>query len=406
MQLILKNVGIIESADIQLNGLTVIAGNNDTGKSTIGKIAFSLTKAYENFEIDSEKEKNRIIRSGFREAYMLTRSSTSFLGKPTLRKFFDSILHGDGEVPINIPKIIEDGKNIINSEVANIETKTRIIDLFNRLELIYKKEMAKIEKIVHALSEILDSEFKSQIKNLESENAEIEVYDGENKIIRVIIKANDTRVELEDKIFPFESSTFIETPFVLQYKDVFEIEDTYHIEDLLAKLSNSAIYNEKEESFISNIIKGKFYFNEKEEVFEFKKRINEKWVTLNLQNVASGIKNFGLLQLLEKSGEFDKNNLLVIDEPEVHLHPDWQVEYAKVLISLIKRGVRILITSHSPYLIEALNKYSEKEELGSKTNFYLAEKQQNGKTIILDKTEEKDIIFERLSKPFERLIFE
>jgi len=259
---------------------------------------------------------------------------------------------------------------------------------------------------VHALSEILDSEFKSQIKNLESENAEIEVYDGENKIIRVIIKANDTSVELEDKIFPFESSTFIETPFVLQYKDVFEIEDTYHIEDLLAKLSNSAIYNEKEESFISNIIKGKFYFNEKEEVFEFKKRINEKWVTLNLQNVASGIKNFGLLQLLEKSGEFDKNNLLVIDEPEVHLHPDWQVEYAKVLISLIKRGVRILITSHSPYLIEALNKYSEKEELGSKTNFYLAEKQQNGKTIILDKTEEKDIIFERLSKPFERLIFE
>lgn len=37
MILSLKNIGKVESAKVELNGITVIAGENDTGKSTIGK---------------------------------------------------------------------------------------------------------------------------------------------------------------------------------------------------------------------------------------------------------------------------------------------------------------------------------------------------------------------------------
>ena len=33
----LTNVGILQEADIMLNGLTVISGLNNTGKSTVGK---------------------------------------------------------------------------------------------------------------------------------------------------------------------------------------------------------------------------------------------------------------------------------------------------------------------------------------------------------------------------------
>ena len=36
MHLSVKNIGKLSEADIDLNGITVIAGENDTGKSTIG----------------------------------------------------------------------------------------------------------------------------------------------------------------------------------------------------------------------------------------------------------------------------------------------------------------------------------------------------------------------------------
>ena len=44
MKLKLNNIGIIDKADIKLDGLTVIAGENDSGKSTVGKVLYALIK--------------------------------------------------------------------------------------------------------------------------------------------------------------------------------------------------------------------------------------------------------------------------------------------------------------------------------------------------------------------------
>ena len=50
MKLRIRNVAKIEEADLELNGITIIAGNNNTGKSTIGKIVFSLFNSLVNLE--------------------------------------------------------------------------------------------------------------------------------------------------------------------------------------------------------------------------------------------------------------------------------------------------------------------------------------------------------------------
>lgn len=49
MKLKLKNVGKIKEADIELSGLTLIAGPNDSGKSTVGKVSFALVKSIANY---------------------------------------------------------------------------------------------------------------------------------------------------------------------------------------------------------------------------------------------------------------------------------------------------------------------------------------------------------------------
>jgi len=54
MTLELKNIGMIKEANVKIDGLTVIAGENDTGKSTLGKVLYALirTATIENNDRD------------------------------------------------------------------------------------------------------------------------------------------------------------------------------------------------------------------------------------------------------------------------------------------------------------------------------------------------------------------
>ena len=46
--------------------------------------------------------------------------------------------------------------------------------------------------------------------------------------------------------------------------------------------------------------------------------------------------------------------LLIIEEPESHLHPAMQVEFIRLLAAAVQEGVRILITTHSEWVLEEL----------------------------------------------------
>lgn len=50
MKLNIKNFAKIKEADIIVDGITVIAGENNTGKSTVGKILFSLFNALSDID--------------------------------------------------------------------------------------------------------------------------------------------------------------------------------------------------------------------------------------------------------------------------------------------------------------------------------------------------------------------
>ena len=50
-----------------------------------------------------------------------------------------------------------------------------------------------------------------------------------------------------------------------------------------------------------------------------------------------------------------KGDLLLIDEPEMNLHPDNQIIIARVFAELINRGLRLVVSTHSDYIIRELN---------------------------------------------------
>ena len=57
MRLTLKNIGKIENADVKIDGITIIAGENNTGKSTVGKILFSVFNGF--YKISDQVKRER-----------------------------------------------------------------------------------------------------------------------------------------------------------------------------------------------------------------------------------------------------------------------------------------------------------------------------------------------------------
>ena len=73
MQVNFKNTGMVEDADIRFDGLTVIAGENDTGKSTIGKLMYAVIKTFNRFEKDARAYQVRKIRDFIENYYFDSR---------------------------------------------------------------------------------------------------------------------------------------------------------------------------------------------------------------------------------------------------------------------------------------------------------------------------------------------
>lgn len=377
MKITIQNVGIISEAAVEVNGISLIAGPNDSGKSTIGKIFYSLVRGLNPDEVVFTTEKNDNIRNYYQYILRILRD----------RKDLD---------------ITDFQTSKINK--AWTQKVKDVIDLFDPTQ----------KRGLKTYCNLLDFELKLDFDSVVSKQREVEKYfvlEFDDEIHSVFYDDKITRIFLEDlegtatvefdALFGgiklnnnintfYDNSFFIETPSLIDsslqdsilFEERFSRDKKNHLKFALANKAtfsnnpNSTTIDTQSEivNIISKIINGRLVVDDFQGVV-YEKNGRE----ININNVALGIKGFGLIQLLLRNEQLNSRTLLIIDEPEIHLHPIWQVKYAEILV-LISRNldIPILLTSHSPYFIEALRAFSEKHKYEDKTNFYFSEKSKDG----------------------------
>lgn len=87
---------------------------------------------------------------------------------------------------------------------------------------------------------------------------------------------------------------------------------------------------------------------------EFMYKTNDPELDMPVVRAASGIAELAPLSLYLKY-IIRPGDLLILEEPESHLHPELQRLIARLLAFLVKMGVRVLITTHSDYLLHQIN---------------------------------------------------
>ena len=109
--------------------------------------------------------------------------------------------------------------------------------------------------------------------------------------------------------------------------------------------------------------------------------------------------------MLLDNGFIDENCLLIIDEPEAHLHPQWIIEYARMIVLLRKNiKAKFFIASHSTDMVEALRSLSEAEGIESDLRYYLGEEDdESGSYIFRDLGLDIEPIFASFNKSFYKL---
>lgn len=120
---------------------------------------------------------------------------------------------------------------------------------------------------------------------------------------------------------------------------------------------------------------------------------------LNLNSLSTGLKSFVILKQLLLNDQLKEKDVIVLDEPEIHLHPEWQMKYAEIIVCLQKEfDFSIIVTTHSSHFMEALELYSKKYGISDKSHYYLARNYENG-TRFEDVTENTGIIYKKMVEP-------
>ena len=361
-----ENIGAFKSFEIALPSITLVAGENGAGKSTISKSLYMLLNVENNVAFLLENEKkllfealNKIKRSNL--VYDIDESESRL--KSIDGKNFDAL---DNAL-----------KNIIIKRLVNAEFNTQAIRNGAKsgvLELIVEGSY-EVSLVLSVEEEKNDLTFKiqndSNVVYLESSTF-MDVISASNKSI--INHHNATSKLLLD------SNKDVDADFISLFD---EIDRNRMVKK----------FNEK----LHGIIKGSFEYDKQTKTYWYYTKSSR----YSLDNVASGIKAFSAIDLLIKYGVIKDDSVIILDEPENNLHPLWQVKYAELLVSLVKdTDIRLIINSHSPFFIEAIELNCHKILKDADYKFYFTELSDNGTSKVRDVTMDSAPIYDSLAAPY------
>lgn len=419
MLLEISDFGPISEAKIDLKKINVIAGNNGSGKSTSSKLLFCFLTA--------------VSKEGI---YLANRSLYDNLIKFIL-EWNNKLNNKFGS--INLPQNSLYNKYLYNdlfelsAQLENIAVNEDFPDknsFFDKLHEINhlidlnKNDYDRIERVVKSvLSKEFNSEFRRFDNTLVKFYGNFENREFFHKILLGGISGASVHNKGELNCLPFENILYIDSTSIFEIPDkqslisfVLDEENNdfnlpYHVEYLSKLLKkkkrNPDVYdvsNQKIEDIkirINELIKGNIYFDESENTFKFKTSNN----SYSMKNTASGIKQFGVIPLLLENEQLKESSFLIIDEPEVNLHPEWQIRFAEILVLLAKEAnIYLYINSHSPHFIEALEVFSAKEGLDGESKFYLSEELENDKFSFREiKRKHLNVLYDNLGRPYDEI---
>lgn len=407
LKFIINNLGALEETTIELNKLTTIIGPNSSSKTYLVYLISGILKYLTNtnsqlsYAYDSRIGSNYLTQFTEELTLKLKEDVPFFsfnftLYYQALNTIANQFICGytsngtcgaASELGISL---LTSGNQLLNIKIAlnditpfyEMEFETLIFGEYLKVTKVKKsddlmlvfKNGIKPEEIFHLgfteifMNTVFSSIFSQIFKNtlpapflITSERSSIVVFNKmlnnlSNTTQRISYKENKKFNQLEDKFF-VTNTTDNSQPIPGLYQQAVLDNITYFEESVKNHHKKSQLFKSSPEVIQyldSSINNNGSYVVKNADIFpELSYQLpNNKEIQINA--TSSSIKSLYLLDSYIKQ-RAKEGDLLIIDEPELNLHPSNQRKVARLLAMLVNAGINVMFTTHSDYIMNELN---------------------------------------------------
>ena len=399
----LKDYHAIKDAQIILDGITVLSGINGCGKSTLSRWLYYVVNGAVDYEknliknymsdlirlLDRMHFAFRDINRFYYTANMSDDISITSKIRNILNQLSDLDCNSSDSIKIAhelfLQIIYSVGNFLINEKFDDLP-KPRIERIFTFLNINFtdNNRSRAIDEFVDVHTRWLERLTNNLYTRLNERPSDVFFNHISNRYnideFPVSLQLDEDGVDVIDEhisnIFNLNQVIYVDTPMSVTIESP---------ENLFWKgLRDMIMENKKNDSKevkkillrIKSLLNGETVLIDDDDFIEDKTLryvSSDKKINIDLNEAATGFKTFSYLQRLLENGYLNDHSLLLIDEPEAHLHPQWIVDYARLLVLLKKHlDLKIMIASHNPDMVAAIQAIANREGVLGDTNFYVA----------------------------------
>lgn len=428
MNVDIRNFAKVGHVNVDLDGLTVIAGKNGTGKSTVSRSLMAYFTLLRRMG-------SHVRRQRFKSVVELLSDKLPLSGPAQwrLRRINDE---PTDEIPYDmLQREYWDDPRYLQLTLRRLMLVHRMPSGAERLDsdAIVQKQFPEIQQCVFDVLNRKDSEyeeliyrtkfnqiFKGQIAPLFNPDAETSL----------TIETQEARQSLSFKgetmpCYPVGCKSPFSSVLYLEPINILDILGDDGVDDLCDRYDSGSgrwtqvlksdryamdVSLEKDRKItkarkvldaIGNVLHGSLVDVDGD--VKFKEDGLDR--PIELLNLASGVKSIAMLSKAIGNGSLQEGDLLIADEPESNLHPEWQVRFAEFLVLLRKElGVKLLLNTHSPYFLKAIETYTKKHDIRQGVHYYFMQETEGGSAVSDEITNDLSVAYEALYKPLAEIM--
>ncbi|WP_419163377.1 AAA family ATPase [Candidatus Palauibacter sp.] len=384
------HIGPVDAAEITLGDLTIIAGRNNTGKTYVTYALYGFLDAWyawpgaEDFFLGDSYRDIRTVAGADRLPDVRELAKTASATGEALHTVAPRDLHRVRTQMLKVlaahfseamlPAVFSSSASTFRNAAMTVDITEPFPDSLpplelrtgrkGRLSIEYQSETMTVRwtgsdessrRLTHMISHLYHRLLCATFPEafiLSAERFGISLFYKELDFAKSQLVDLLQKIDTEEdraRISPYLIIDRSTSRYALPIKD--NIDYTRSLPDLrkkLGPLSSHRIFNE-----IKDMMEGYYKASGDDISFKSKTRGDHKF-EIPLHLASSSARGLSDLYFFLKYVA-DENHLLIVDEPESHLDTTNQIQLARLLSRLVRIGIKVLITTHSDYLIKEIN---------------------------------------------------